>query len=162
MKKDKKKGKLSWDKSELAEALKIDEKEVQNYFTDGRRISFILERRIASEIICGDIADSEGKYFDIVAPNGNKWEVRSITKGGIYFCPSYMVGSGRSFDEEGFLQKLDKIQGYVASDITQFPTVPFWVIPVETVRKWWQNGDLGKRSKISRKKALNLLKIEFP
>ena len=46
----------------------------------------------------------------------------------------------------------------VVSDIQRFPTVPYWVIPVEIVREWWQQKELGKTTKISRDKALELLR----
>ena len=87
---------------------------------------------------------------------GGKWEVRSISKGGIYFCPSYMVGSGRSFDEPGFMAKLDEIAGYIVSDIEQFPDIPFWIISVGTVRTWWREAKLGSTTKINRASALRL------
>jgi hypothetical protein len=35
-------GKLVWDITEIARALKISENDVREYFTDGRRVSFIL------------------------------------------------------------------------------------------------------------------------
>jgi hypothetical protein len=38
---------LSWDINNIAKALKINETEVKEYFKDGRRISFLLERRVA-------------------------------------------------------------------------------------------------------------------
>lgn len=86
-------GKLTWDINEIAGALKINAEDVREYFTDGRRVSFILERRIAREVLKGTISPSEGAGFDIIDSSGGKWEVRSISRGGIYFCPSYMVGS---------------------------------------------------------------------
>jgi len=77
--------------------------------------------------------------------------------GPIYFCPSYMVGSGRSFDEPGFLAKMQDIKGYIVSDVESFPDVPFWIVPVGVVRRWWQTKQLGTGTKISREKALKLL-----
>jgi hypothetical protein len=150
-------GIFSWDIKEIASALKITEEDVKNYFTDGRRVSFILERRIAKEILNGKLASNEGKDYDVLDSRGGKWEVRSISKDGIYFCPSYMVGSGRNFDEEGFLKKLDEIDGYIIADIESFPNIPFWIISSSEVRMWWENGKIGKTTKISRKKALNLI-----
>src|SRR3990172_12635791 len=117
----KKKGILSWDVEALAKALKISVHDVREYFTDGRRVSFIIERRVVKEIMGGHLAPSEGASFDLLDSVGGKWEVRSITRGGIYFCPSYMVGSGRKFEKAGFLSKLGDIHGYVVSDITAFP-----------------------------------------
>ncbi len=140
----------------------IGEADVREYFTDGRRVSFLLERRIAREVIKGKLAPSEGAGFDLIDPTGHKWEVRSISKGGIYSCPSYMVGSGRSFNEPGFLGKLDEIAGYIVSDIEAFPDVPFWVIPKEVVVTWWKGNQLGSSTKISRAKAHSLLSAWQP
>lgn len=150
-------GLLAWDIDEISSALKISAADVREYFTDGRRVSFILERRLAKEIIKGKLAPSEGAGYDLLDSQGRKWEVRSITKGGIYFCPSYMVGSGRSFDEPGFLSKLAEIEGYLISDVESFPNVPFWILPKTTVENWWRNGKLGAGTKISRAVALKLL-----
>jgi hypothetical protein len=149
---------LTWDVVEVARALKITEEDVRLYFTDGRRVSFIIERRLASEVLGGTLAPSEGAGFDLFDAQGGKWEVRSISRGGIYFCPSYMVGSGRRFESGGFLAKLDEIKGYIVSDIESFPRVPFWVVPATKVRQWWEAGELGVNSKVSREKALRLLR----
>ena len=149
---------LEWDTKKIADALKIKESDVRLYFTDGRRVSFVLERRLAYEILHGKLAPSEGAGYDLLDPKGGKWEVRSITKDGIYFCPSYMVGSGRSFNEKGFLEKLDEIKGYIISDVESFPNVPFWTVSTAQVRQWWEKGILGKNSKLSRKVALGLVK----
>src|SRR6266705_5405388 len=95
-------GTLSWDIEEVATALKIGVDDAREYFTDGRRVAFIIERRISKEVVRGRLAASEGAAFDLVDERGGKWEVRSISRSGIYFCPSYMVGSGRSFELAGF------------------------------------------------------------
>lgn len=49
------------------------------------------------EVLGGRLARSEGDDYDVLDRHGRKWEVRSVSKGGICFCPSYMVGSGRRF-----------------------------------------------------------------
>ena len=90
-----------------------------------------------------------------------KWEVRSISKDGIYFCPSYMVGSGRKFKKKGFMDKLSEIKGYIISDIESFPEVPFWIITKEQVLCWWKKKLLGSTTKISRAKILKLLSVLF-
>lgn len=150
-------GILSWDLPELARVLRVSEADVREYFTDGRRVSFLLERRLAREVMHGTLAASEGAGFDLLDAEGRKWEVRSISSGGVYFCPSYMVGSGRHFETEGFVAKLAEIAGYVVSDIESFPDVPFWVVPKEVVEAWWHGNKLGAGTKVSRSKALTLL-----
>ena len=151
-------GVLEWDLESAAQSLHLTRNEVQQYFTDGRRVSFILERRICREIVKGTLSPSEGAGFDLIDENGQKWEVRSITSSGIYFCPSYMVGSGRIFDEDGFMAKLSEIEGYFVGDVAEFPEIPVWKIPEATVRSWYERGMLGAGTKISRSNALRLLR----
>jgi hypothetical protein len=148
---------LKWDLEDLTRAMKIDADEVREYFTDGRRISFLLERRISREIVKGKLAASEGASFDLLDSKGGKWEVRSLTRRGIYFCPSYMMGSGRRFEEAGFLKKLKEIEGYIVSDIELFPNVPVWVVSAADVENWYLTGQLGAGTQISRAKAHQLL-----
>ena len=150
-------GVLTWDVAEIARVLKVEPEDVHEYFTDGRRVSFLLERRLAKEIIKGTLASNEGAGYDLIDPSGKKWEVRSVTSSGIYFCPSYMVGSGRAFDEPGFLRKLKEIEGYIVSDVERFPNIPFWIVHRDVVLQWWQQRQLGSTSKISRDRALVLL-----
>ncbi len=47
-----------------------------------------------------------------------------------------MKGSGRKFEEQGFLEKLEEVRGYVLSEIELFPRVEYWIIPTETVEDW--------------------------
>lgn len=149
---------LEWDMNEVAVALRIDAGSVREYFTDGRRVAFLIERRIAREEGFS-LAASEGAAFDLVDGNGGSWEVRNITRSGIYFCPSYMVGSGRNFEERGFLRKLGAVAGYIVSDIESFPAVPYWILNRNVVEQWWQNNELGTNTKISRERALELIRL---
>lgn len=138
---------FEWDLEQLADAMHLSEDEVLSYFTDGRRISFILERRIR-DALGWTLAPSEGSGFDLIDDEGRNWEARSVSK-GIYFCPSYMVGSGRKFDEVGFIGKLDTIAGYVCSDIMKFPKVPVWIVPCDLIRELYHSGKLGAGTRIS-------------
>lgn len=148
---------FEWNVEELSKAMKIKPKDIIEYFTDGRRVSFILERRLAYEIVYGKLAPSEGSGYDLIDRHGKLWEVRSITKGGLYFSPSNMVGKGRDFELQGFLKKLKAVEGYILCDVQAFPKIPFWAIPKDTVQNWWDEGLLGKKTHISHKTALELI-----
>jgi hypothetical protein len=145
-----------WNLEKLAAELHIPGPDTLTYFQDGRRASFIVERRLAYEYLQGRIADSEGAGYDVFDKSGKKWEVRCLTRGGMYFCPSYMKGSGRKFEEKGFLEKLDEIEGYLVGRITHFPEVPIYEIGKDQVYKWWKSGKLGTTSEVSLKKAEEL------
>lgn len=149
-------GTLQWDVQEIASALRIRREDVLKYFTDGRKVAFIFERRIANEVTGGDLAETEGAGYDILDVDGKRWEVRSVSK-KTYFCPSYMVGSGRKFEEPGFFQKLDAVAGYILVDIGQFPDVPFWKVSSDVVRAWYASGQLGAGTHTGRTKILQLL-----
>lgn len=149
-------GELQWDLKELEKALKIGDQHILEYFRDGRRVSFVIERRLA-ELLGGVLANSENSGYDIKDKKNRKWEVRSLTK-KIYFCPSYMIGSGRSFTEEGFISKLKEIHGYIVADVFQFPTVPYWMLEKDQILTWYNNNELGKNTNISRQKFLELIK----
>lgn len=146
-----------WDEQELARAFRVAPHDVREYLTDGRRVSFIIERRLAWENPGWKLAPTEGADYDLLDPDGGKWEVRSITRQGVYFNPSYQVGSGRAFNEAGFQEKLNAIEGFILSDIVGFPVVDVFVVPVANVRRWHKGGLLGANAKVSRKRALELM-----
>ncbi len=59
-------GHIDWSIEDLSRALKINAADVREYFTDGRRISFILGRRLAHEILGGKLAETEGAGYDLI------------------------------------------------------------------------------------------------
>lgn len=148
---------LHWDEEDLARAFKVTPKDVREYLTDGRRVSFIIERRLMWENPGWKLAPSEGAGYDLLDPDGGMWEVRSITRQGVYFNPSNQVGSGRMFNEDGFQAKLSGIKGFILSDIVGFPVVDVFVLPVENVLRWHRERMLGSNAKVSRDKFLRLL-----
>jgi len=148
---------LRWDEEELARAFKVTVADVRDYLTDGRRVSFIIERRLMWENSGWKLAQSEGAGYDLIDPNGGLWEVRSITRQGVYFNPSNQVGSGRLFNEDGFQNKLRSITGFILSDIVGFPVVDVFVVPVDNVLRWHRGQALGSNAKVSRDKFLRVL-----
>jgi hypothetical protein len=151
---------FDWDLQALSAAMSIPPNDVEAYFRDGRRVSFLLERRIRDSFPGWKLAPSEGAGFDLLDELGGKWEVRSVSK-NIYFCPSYMVGSGRKFAEDGFFAKLDAIGGYICSDITTFPKVPVYVIPSDLIRRLYLAGKLGGTTAISRDRFYSVIVPEL-
>lgn len=145
---------LEWDAEELAKAFKVTKEDVREYLTDGRRVSFIIERRLKWENPGWQLAPSEGAGYDLLDPDGGMWEVRSITGQGVYFNPSNQVGSGRKFNEDGFQQKMSGIKGFILSDIVGFPIVDVYVVPIANVLRWHGQKALGANAKVSRQKFL--------
>jgi len=72
-----------------------------------------------------------------------------------------MVGSGRRFEEAGFLAKLDAIGGYICADIIKFPKVPVFIAPSPLIRRLYQRGQLGSTTSISRERFYRLIVPEL-
>lgn len=151
---------MQWDEHELAAAFKVSTDDIREYLTDGRRVSFIIERRLKWENPGWTLAPSEGAGYDLLDPDGGMWEVRSITRQGVYFNPSNQVGSGRKFNEDGFQLKMSGIKGFILSDIVGFPVVDVYVVPVDNVLRWHQARLLGSSAKVSRQKFLGELLLD--
>ena len=149
--------KINWDVDKLSDAFQVTKEDVREYFTDGRRVSFIIERRLKWDHPGWQLAPSEGAGYDLKDPNGGLWEVRSVTRGGVYFTPSNQVGSGRKFNEDGFQGKLSGVMGFILTDIEMFPSMDVYVVPVQNVIRWHGQGTLGSNAKVSRMKFLNEL-----
>lgn len=160
----KNKFRISWDEKELARAMRVKVEDVREYFMDGRRVSFIIERRLKWDHPGWQLAPSEGAGYDLLDPTGGMWEVRSITGGGVYFNPSNQVGSGRKFNEDGFQAKLGGVKGFILTDIMQFPDMDVYVVPVQNVLRWHAAGQLGANAKVSRARFLKNLvpDIQYP
>jgi hypothetical protein len=93
---------------------------VNKLFTDGRRASGFLELQL--EQWFPELTFVDGKGYDHVDNNGNKYDAKSFTKGGAKFCPSVMLGAGRSVDEEKLWKHANDMI-YIFCDIIDFPVV---------------------------------------
>ena len=147
---------VEWDANALARAFGVGVSDVEDYLTDGRHASFMLERRLRSLHSGWTLLPTGGGGHDLLDPDGGQWEVRSVTDGGVHFSPSSQVGSGRDFEERGFRAKVEGLRGYILCDITVFPRVDVHLVPVEQVEAWHAAGDLGPNARISRRKFLAL------
>lgn len=140
-----------WKVNELSKALLISDDDVKDYFTDGRRASFLMEH------ICRkksgtrwELAESEGDPYDLVDPKGGKWEVRCITEStGVNFAPSNNTGKGRKYVKEDFMRKLKELSGYFLADVTSFPQVKFYKLSIKSVENFldWLPNKYPKTSK---------------
>lgn len=84
-----------------------------------------------------------------------------MTPSGVYFCPSYMVGSGRAFSREGFLAKINTITHFIVCDIALFPRIPYFQIVASDIKDWWIGEMLSSTTRISRIRFLNLIRRIF-
>lgn len=148
-------GLFEWDVAKCAEGLQIPPERLLTFFKDGRRFAWLLEESLASRykmVRQGETAD-----YDLIDPVGRAWEVRCCTKGGLFFCPSNMIGKGRKFHLEDWTTKQANVSGWIVADINTFPRVPYWVIPKEIVSGWWNSGALGPSTHVLHTKFRDLI-----
>jgi hypothetical protein len=88
--------------------------------------------------------------------NGRE-EVRSISKNGISFASSKEVGYGRVVTEEGFKEKLNSLDIYVAVDFRDIENLIFHEITKDEIVLLEKNGKLGKNKKMSAEKIYEFL-----
>jgi hypothetical protein len=98
----------------------LSNNELSDMFTDGRLASHFLERQLTKWYPELEFVDKRG--YDHVDKDGNKYDQKCFTKGGLTFSPSNMAGKGRVFVQEEAHDHAKNIT-YICCDIVDFPTV---------------------------------------
>tara|TARA_Y100000389_G_scaffold195591_2_gene227240 strand:- start:3464 stop:3919 length:456 start_codon:yes stop_codon:yes gene_type:complete len=95
---------------------------INSIFKDGRVFSHFMEVWIAQNYGLDHVKGC--KDHDLVDKNDPsiKYEVKTFTKRGCNFCPSNMLGQGRTFDNTVFVEKTKKLIFCITSNI-HFPEV---------------------------------------
>ena len=98
----------------------LSDSELAVMFTDGRLASHFLERQLTKWYPFLEFVDKRG--YDHIDNEGQKYDQKCFTKGGLGFAPSHMGGKGRVFNkEEAHAHAKDII--YICCDVVDFPTV---------------------------------------
>lgn len=91
-------------------------------FRDGRFCCEPLSRHL--EQVFDELEFVDKKGYDFIHPELGKIEKKQITKGGLRFCPSSMIGAGRKVNYEDVVNHIiNNDLTYVLADITKFPFV---------------------------------------
>ena len=95
---------------------------VKKIQTDARTSSPIITSFVSEQWFCG-LEYVDEKYRDFVG-GGYNIEKKMFGRYGAKFCPSYMVGSGRTIDPEKSLKICkDNELVYLLADANEFPNV---------------------------------------
>ena len=110
---------------DLSSWINIDgwsEKETIALMDDGRFASHILERQIPKWFPTLDHITGCKDHDHVDKTNGLRFDAKNLTKNGCKFMPSSMLGAGRRFNQNIFLEKA-KTLNYIICDIADFPSV---------------------------------------
>lgn len=153
--------KRSFDMKKLSEGFGFD---AYQYLLDGRRSGPLMERKI-SEIPGYTRASSEKAPYDVTTRDRSDniiyHEIRCMTD-TISFRPSCQTGAGRTFNEDGFYNKLKKVNNFIICDINPEDFVNgnvfYFDISSEIVLDLYKSKKLGKNAQLSRKNFIRLMK----
>jgi len=98
----------------------LSQDELKTMFTDGRLASHFLERQLTKWF--PKLTFVDGRGHDHLDEEGNKYDQKCFTKGGLGFAPSNMAGKGRVFVQEKAHEHAKEIT-YICCDIVDFPLV---------------------------------------
>ena len=99
----------------------LSQERVDKLFTDGRRASGFLELQL--EEWFEGLVFEDGKGYDHRYKYMKElFDAKCFTKGGAKFCPSVMLGAGRSVDEEKLWEHATDMI-YIFCDVVEFPEV---------------------------------------
>ena len=119
----------------------LNQDELAKMFTDGRLASHFLERQL--EIWYPKLTFVDGKGYDHIDEEGNLYDQKCFTKGGLAFAPSNMIGGSRSINEEVATEHCKDIT-YIACDIIDFPTVRVKFVKGSDLMKEYKNFKIPK------------------
>lgn len=117
----------------------LSKETVNKLFTDGRVASHFLEEQLCEWFPSLTFVD--GKGYDHVDEENNRYDQKSFTKRGTNYAPSNMVGKGRSVDEEVFHAHAKEIS-YILTDVNDFPKVRVVFKKGEDLLKDYPNGKI--------------------
>lgn len=150
-------GILRWSNWDVARALQLPVGECADLMRNSRLLSSVIEHRLVHQYFIGSSLAPNNAPYDLLTKSGSRAEVRSITKQGVHFAPSYMRGSGRSFDRKRFEERLDQLNLFILVDTTSYPSSKFWVLDADVVHDWWDNGDMSASATVSRRNLFKLI-----
>ena len=135
---------LIWDIEEVAAALRIDVQSVRKYFTDGRRVAFLIERRIALLLA----------WLTVEAPTGKLGTSRAAA---FIFVPvTWSDLAGRSIPRVSCASSWELQAGWCQT-LSPFRWCHVAMLKLVTVETWWQAGRFRSTTKISRETMLELV-----
>lgn len=131
---------------DLSSWMNIDgwtDEETSDLMDDGRFASHILERQIPkwfptlSHVTGCKDHDHVDKTSDL------RFDAKNLTKNGCKFMPSNMLGAGRSFNQDIFLEKA-KTLNYIICDIIDFPSVRLIIKRGDELASEFPKGSISK------------------
>ena len=117
----------------------------ETIFKDGRIFSHFIEKWLDNTF--EELTWVGGcKSYDFIDNEGNKYDEKTFTKGGCKYMPSKMIGAGRKFNKEDFLEKANNLI-YIIVDNTNFPEIKIKFKKGSDLIKKYPRGNISKNKR---------------
>lgn len=113
-------------------------------FKDGRVFSHFIEKWIAMRYPIDHVPGCKSHDFTDSVYTEILYDEKTFTKGGCRFCPSAMIGVGRSFDKAKHEEHCSKLIFCIVSNIN-FPEIKVKFVPGIELSKQFPNGKINLR-----------------
>ena len=98
----------------------LNQDEIIDILSDGRFSTPLIEIQLCKWFPLIHVKGN--KDHDHIDNDGNLYDAKNFTKGGLNFMPSNQIGAGRKLNKEIAIEKANKLI-YICVDITQLPTL---------------------------------------
>ena len=114
---------------------------LRELFGDGRIFAHFIERILAQDYGLTHVTGCKG--HDIVDPTNPdiKYEQKTFTGNGCKFMPSNMIGQGRHFDKDVFIEKSKNLLYVIVSNV-HFPELKIRFMKGTDLAALYPNGEI--------------------
>lgn len=110
-------------------------------FSDGRVFSHFIEHWLPTVFPLNHVSGCKSYDHTHVDNPEIKYDQKTFTHRGCYFCPSNMLGEGRSFNSEIFLEKSKKLIYIIVSNC-EFPIIRVKFVQGEELATMYPRGKI--------------------
>ena len=114
---------------------------VNGIYKDGRAFSHFIEHWLVKNYPLIHVDGCKDHDFTDTVNKEIIFDEKTFTKGGCKFMPSSMIGTGRTFDKEKFLEKADRLIYCIVSNV-YFPDIKIKFIPGHELIQRYPNGSI--------------------
>ena len=117
---------------------------LKTIFKDGRIFAHFIEHQLSKDFNLKHVSGC--KSHDIVDPDNPdiKYEQKTFTKKGCNFTPSNMIGQGRKFNKDVFVEKASKLNYIIVSNVN-FPEIKIKFMTGTDLLSKYPNGKIPKK-----------------
>lgn len=122
--------------------------QVDEIYKDGRVFSHFIEHWLEKKYPLIRVIGCKDHDFTDTVNKDILFDEKTFTKGGCKFMPSSMIGTGRVFNKEKFLEKADKLIYCIVSNV-HFPNIKIKFVHGNELIKKYPNGSIPFNDHIS-------------